>query len=165
MRRLFSFPDPVNDHAARTVAAGVIVMALAAVATRQMWLCIPLAYGFVARVLTGPKLSPLGQLATRVFAPRLGAPRLLPGPPKRFAQALGAAFTCSALGLWLSGHTFAALVLLGILCLPAALEAGLGFCVGCQLFALGMRLGVVPRSVCEQCDDIWGRSRVASNQA
>lgn len=165
MRRLFSFPDPVNDHAARTVAAGVIVMALTAVATRQMWLCIPLAYGFVARVLTGPKLSPLGQLATRVVAPRLGAPRLLPGPPKRFAQALGAAFTCSALGLWLSGHTFAALVLLSILCLPAALEAGLGFCVGCQLFALGMRLGVVPRSVCEQCDDIWGRSRVASNQA
>jgi len=49
---------------------------------------IPLAYGFWARVLTGPTLSPLGQLATRVVAPRLPVePKLVPGPPKRFAQA------------------------------------------------------------------------------
>jgi hypothetical protein len=53
-------------------------------------LLAPLAYGFVARVLTGPTLSPLGQLVTRVVTPRLPvAPRPVPGPPKRFAQGIG----------------------------------------------------------------------------
>ena len=55
-----------------------------------------LALGFLARVLTGPKLSVLGQLATRVIAPRLGPPRLVPGPPKRFAQAIGLTLTTVA---------------------------------------------------------------------
>ena len=32
-------------------------------ATGWYWLLIPLAYGFWARVLTGPKLSPLGWTA------------------------------------------------------------------------------------------------------
>ena len=44
-----------------------------------------LAYGFVARVLTGPTLSPLGQLVTRVVTPALDIEaRPVPGPPKRF---------------------------------------------------------------------------------
>ena len=41
-------------------------------ATGFYWLLIPLAYGFWARVLTGPKLSPLAWLAMNVVAPRLG---------------------------------------------------------------------------------------------
>jgi len=154
---LFSFPNPVNDVAARTVAAGVVAMAVVAVAARQPWLTIPVAYGFVARVLAGPRLSPLGMFATRVVAPRLTAhPRLVPGPPKRFAQAMGAAFSLGALASWLSGETLAAYVLLAILIVPASLEAGLGYCVGCRIFALGVRLGVVPPSVCEECADLWG---------
>ena len=76
---------------ARLVAGGVVVMALVALVGRQHWLLIPLAYGFVARVLTGPKLSPLGQLVTKGITPRLDVdPRYVPGPPKRFAQAIGA---------------------------------------------------------------------------
>ena len=78
---LFRFPNPVNDLAARTVAAGVILIALAALLLDAQWLLIPLAYGFLARVLTGPTLSPLGQLAVRVVAPRLGPPRDVPGRP------------------------------------------------------------------------------------
>jgi hypothetical protein len=163
VHRLFGFPNPVNELAARTVAAGVVVMALTAVLTRQLWLCLPIAYGFVARVATGPKLSPLGQLATRVVAPRLGEARPTPGPPKRFAQAMGAAFSCSALGLWLSGHSFAAVVVLGFLAVPALLEAALGLCVGCQLFGLAMHLGLIPRTVCEECEDIWSRARLTTS--
>ena len=54
IRNLIGFPNPVNEVAARTVAAGVVTMAAVAIATRQLWLTIPLAYGFVARTLTGP---------------------------------------------------------------------------------------------------------------
>ena len=51
---VFGFPNPVNEVAARVVAGGVVVMGVAALALRQPWLLVPLAYGFWARLLTGP---------------------------------------------------------------------------------------------------------------
>ena len=107
VKDLLSFPNPVDERAARTVATGVFLLGVAFVITRQPWLLAPLTYGFVARVLTGPKLSPLGQLATRVVAPRLPGPAtLVPGPPKRFAQSVGLVFSSSATLAWLlGGHT------------------------------------------------------------
>jgi hypothetical protein len=128
------------------------------VATHQLWLTIPLAYGFVARVASGPRFSPLGLLATRVVAPRLpDHEKLVPGPPKRFAQAIGATFTVAALILWLAGVGTASVILLAVLLIPAFLEAAFGFCVGCKIFAFGMRLGWIPESVCEECNNIWSR--------
>ena len=61
---LFSFPDPVNEVSARLVAAGVVSMVLVTVALDVRWLVAVIAYGFVARVLTGPTLSPLCLLYT-----------------------------------------------------------------------------------------------------
>ena len=46
-------------------------MAIALLITGWHWIVLVLAYGFVARVLTGPTLSPLGQLVTRVITPAL----------------------------------------------------------------------------------------------
>ena len=72
-------------------------MAVTTIALDLRWMTIVLAYGFVARVLAGPTLSPLAQLVTRVLTPALGRePRLVPGPPKRFAQGIGAAVTVTA---------------------------------------------------------------------
>ena len=68
---LFSFPNPVNEVSARLVAGGVVVMSACAIGFRLPWLIAVIAYGFVARVLSGPTLSPLGQLVTRVITPRL----------------------------------------------------------------------------------------------
>src|SRR6201996_7095275 len=113
MKRLFSFPNPVNDKAARTVAAVVLIEVVVTLATGWYWLTIPLAYGFWARVLTGPKLSPLGWVAMNVVAPRLGKKVYVPGPPKRFAQAMGTVMASLALvfGLILSDHIAADVVL------------------------------------------------------
>jgi hypothetical protein len=156
---VFTFPNPVNEYAARTVAAGVVVMSVAAVAFRQPWILIPLAYGFWARVLSGPTFSPLGQLATRVVAPRLpGTPRLVPGPPKRFAQAMGVAFSSTALILWYGfGLGTAAWVFTGLLAVAALLESALAICLGCMVFGVLMRWGVIPESVCLECADISRR--------
>ena len=153
--RLFSFPNPVNDVSARTVATGVVVMAVLVAGLGWGWVLIPLTYGFVARVLTGPTLSPLGQFAVRVVAPRLPQhEKLVPGPPKRFAQGIGVAFTVTASALWLAGAPGAARVVVAMLAVAASLEAALGFCLGCKVFALLMRAGVVPETVCEECNDI-----------
>jgi hypothetical protein len=161
MRTLFSFPNPVNETSARLVAAAVAVLALATIAFQQGWLLPVLAYGFVARALTGPTLSPLGLLATRVVTPRLRvAHRYSPGPAKRFAQSIGAAFTVAATLLWyVAGMHTAALVLVGLLTVFASLEAAVGLCVGCRVFYLGMRLGLVPRHVCVDCARILALER------
>jgi hypothetical protein len=157
LRRLFSFPNPVNEVAARTVAAGVIALTVATLASGQHWLTVPLAYGFVARVASGPRLSPLGQVASRLVAPRLTRwAKFSPGPPKRFAQAMGAGFSLAAMSLWLAGLTLESDVVLAALLVPAALEAGIGFCAGCYVFRALMRLGVVPETVCQECSDLWG---------
>jgi hypothetical protein len=156
LRSVFSFPNPVNEYAARTVAAGVVVMAVATIVFRQPWILIPLAYGFWARVLTGPSLSPLGQLATRVIAPRLPwGPKPVAGPPKRFAQAVGVAFSTTALVLWFGfGLGTAAYVVVGLLAVAAFLESALGLCLGCKAFGLLMHWGVIPDDVCEACNNI-----------
>jgi hypothetical protein len=155
LRSVVGFPNPVNEKAARVVAGGVVVLCVAAIAGRQPWLLIPLTYGFWARVISGPTLSPLGQLATRVVAPRLGAPRLVAGPPKRFAQSMGVVFSTSALILWFTtGASVATWVVVGLLGAAALAESAFGLCLGCRVFAVLMRRGLIPEDVCAACADI-----------
>jgi hypothetical protein len=159
VRNLFSFPNPVNEKAARVVAGVVLIEVIVTLATGFYWLLIPLAYGFWARVLTGPTLSPLGWIAQRVIAPRLGEKKPVPGPPKRFAQAMGAVMSTTALVLAFAvSHTAADVVLL--LFIPAAgLESIFAYCVGCRIFGLLMGVGVIPQRVCQECADLSWRLR------
>ena len=151
----FVFPNLVNEKAARTVATVVAVTSAVTVLTGWWWLLVPLALGFVGRVLAGPRLSPLGWLAMRVVAPRLGEPVFSPGPPKRFAQGVGATVSSLAAILALGlGWTTAAAVLMGVLTVFATLEAALGWCAGCWAFGHLMRLGVIPEETCAACNDI-----------
>ena len=161
---MFTFPDPVNEVSARLVAAGVVLMAGAALVFDLRWMTAVLAYGFVARVLAGPRFSPLGQLVTRVVTPRLPvAPRPVPGPPKRFAQGIGAVLSVAAAVLALgAGAWGAAQVLLAALVVAATLESAFGLCLGCRMFALLMRVGVIPESMCERCNDLWGTAGTAA---
>jgi len=153
VRDVFSFPNPVNETSARLVAGAVAVLAVLTIAFQQGWVIPVLAYGFLARALTGPKLSPLGLLATRVVTPRLNVRhRYAPGPAKRFAQSVGALFTVAATLLYYAaGQHTAAFALIAVIAVFASLEAAFGLCVGCKVFYLGMRLGIVPPSVCEDC--------------
>ena len=156
---ILSFPNPVNEKAARTVAFVVMLLAAITLATSWYWLLVLLAYGFIARVLTGPTLSPLGTLASRVVAPRLGAEKPVAGPPKRFAQGIGATLTTAAAVAVLGfGANGLADVLLAALILAAGLESIFGYCLGCQVFALLMRAGVIPEHVCMECADVSRRS-------
>ena len=154
---MLSFPRVINEKAARTVAGVVAVTGLVALATGWHWLLIPLAYGFWARVLTGPRLSPLAQLATKVVAPRLGEPKDVAGPPKRFAQGMGAAITTLGVIALVLGWTTVTTVLLALLVVAATLESVFAVCIGCQVFALLIRAGVVPETVCVECADISRR--------
>jgi Domain of unknown function (DUF4395) len=158
---LLRFPNPVDERSARLVAGGVLLMSVAALLSGADWLIAVIAYGFVARVLMGPKLSPLGLIVTRSITPRFNGPaKLVPGPPKRFAQGMGATITVAAAVLALGfGEQTAAHVLLALVIVAAALESVFAFCIGCKIFALLMRAGVIPAEVCESCNDIGWASR------
>jgi hypothetical protein len=165
---VFSFPNPVNEKAARSVAAGVSLLCLSTIVLTLalgdvwLWLTVPLAYGFLARVASGPTLSPLGQLATRVVAPRLGRPRLVPGPPKRFAQLIGATFSVPAAVLGVGfGLDTAAVGLVAAILVAAILESVFAICVGCWIFGQLMRIGVIPDSACEACNDVTAHIGIA----
>jgi hypothetical protein len=160
--RLLSFPNPVNEVSARLVAGGVVAMSLATILLDQPWLTVVIAYGFIARVLAGPTLSPLGQLVTRVVTPMLRvAARPVPGPPKRFAQGIGAVMATIAAVLALGfDQRPAAYAVLGLLIAAAALEAVFAVCLGCALFSALMRMGVIPQAVCAECNDIWNRKTI-----
>lgn len=163
MDRVIGFPNPVNEKAARVVAGGVMLTSLLALATGWLWLLVVLALGFWARVLTGPRLSPLGQLATKVIAPRLGPPRDVAGPPKRFAQAIGAVLTTTGavLEVGFGAHSAAGLILV-VMIVFATLESVFGLCVGCKMFAVLMRVGLIPEATCEACNKISLRQRPSS---
>ena len=150
---LFSFPHPVNEVSARIVAGAVVAMSILTIVLDAPWLTAVIAYGFVARVLTGPTLSPLGQIVTRWVTPRLPMePKFVPGPPKRFAQGIGAVFSVTAAVLALGfGETGAAYVVLGLLALAAGLEAVFALCLGCKVFAVLIKTGLIPEQVCARC--------------
>jgi Domain of unknown function (DUF4395) len=163
MRDFFRFPDPVNEVAARLVAGGVVALCLVILIGQWPWLSALLAYGFVARVLAGPKISPLALFVTRVAVPRLPfAERPTPGPPKRFAQGIGATLSLAAvIAHFVLGLDSLAYAFVAAIAAAASLESFVGFCLGCWIFRLLMRTGVIPESICEACADI-SRTRSAA---
>src|SRR3954447_13122194 len=94
---MFTFPNPVNETAVRVTASGVGVMAVLALTLHRPEILVVIAYGFLARVLTGPRLSPLALLSTRGVPRRLrAAPRFAGARGRRSARGLGAAGSIAA---------------------------------------------------------------------
>ncbi|MGA9277111.1 DUF4395 domain-containing protein [Ilumatobacter sp.] len=158
VQRFFEFPDPVNETSARLVALGVVIQGAAFVVFREAWILVPLVYGFVARVLTGPTASPLGQFSVRIATPflerRFGVDsRRVPGPPKRFAQLIGVVFTTGAAIASTMGATWLAVALIAGLVVAASLEAFLAVCLGCIAYSAIWG--------CADCDDIGDRLQQA----
>ena len=163
MSKRFPFPHPVNETSARLVAAGVVVMGTAYAVTGAAWLLVPLVYGFLARVSTGPAFSPLALLATKVLTPRIKTDhRMVAGPPKRFAQFVGLVFTSTAAVLWLLDFGVASRVVSAALVAAAVLESVFAICLGCIMFSWMMRLGVIPQRVCEECNNLQLRASTSA---
>ena len=156
---LFRFPSEVNEYSARLVATGVVIMTALYLDNGSPVLLGLIAFGFVARVVSGPSLSPLGQLVTRVLTPAVeslttkkGAQ--VPGPPKQFAQAIGATLSLGAVAAAAFGSSTGALVLVAMIMIAASIEAFLGYCIGCTAYAYLMRRGVLPDDACVACNDL-----------
>ena len=155
MTKRFPFPNPANETSARLVAAGVVLISTTFLLTNSRLVLVALAYGFAARVAAGPAFSPLALFVTRVVTPKLNFNhKFVPGPPKRFAQTIGLVFSSSALLLALLDFSLAAKLVITGLIFAALLESVFAICLGCIAFSYLMKLGAIPESVCESCNDI-----------
>ncbi|MFZ9651666.1 MAG: DUF4395 domain-containing protein [Ilumatobacteraceae bacterium] len=155
MTKRYPFPNPANETSARLVAAGVVLISTAFLLTNSTLILLALTYGFAARVAAGPAFSPLALLVTRIITPKLNFDhKFVPGPPKRFAQTIGLTFAATALTLSLLDYSLAANLVIAALIFAATLESVFAICLGCIMFSFLMKLGVIPQSVCESCNDI-----------
>jgi Domain of unknown function (DUF4395) len=99
---------------------------------------------FALRVSLGLRYSPVGRIARLLT--RRGSPEWVSAKPKRFAWSLGLAMSL-AMTIIANNQVRGALPLtICLICLALMwLEAVLGLCLGCELYALLVRRGWVAR--------------------
>ena len=157
----FSFPELINDVAARFVASTVIINCLLIIfcmainSEFSFYLSLFLFYEFLARTSSGPKISIIALLVTKIIVPKLDInEKMLPGPPKRFAQFIGLILSIAITVFIFLQIQYLAVFFISILVFFASLEAFLGYCFGCKVFKFLMSVNLIPKKVCEKCNDL-----------
>lgn len=160
INKFFEFPETINEVSARFVALGVLTLSSISLfyinsQNNLSWLLITiLMIGFLARVSSGPKWSFLAIFVTKLLVPNLPVKeKIVPGPPKRFAQGIGLVVSLLILFFWIINLPIISSIFLIILISFASLESFLGFCFGCKVFGYLMRTGLIPKEVCEKCSN------------
>lgn len=97
--------------------------------------------------VASPTTAPWALLFRRVVRPRLSPPTELEDPrPPRFAQGVGLAVVGVGLALHLGGVPWALPIATAAAFVAAFLNAAFGFCLGCQIYLVLQRAGIVGRS-------------------
>lgn len=126
-----------------TAAVTAVVLAAALVTPEEVATVLVAVQGlfFLAGVVLGVQRTPTGLAFRALVRPRLSPPADLEDPrPPRFAQAVGLLFTVVALVGYLTGATVLGQVAVGMALVAALLNAVIGFCLGCELYLLGLRV-------------------------
>ncbi|MCO5953116.1 DUF4395 domain-containing protein [Microbacterium yannicii] len=97
--------------------------------------------------VVSPRTAPWGALYRKAVAPRLAPPKELEDPrPPRFAQGVGLFVSVVGLVLHLLGVPWALTIAAAAAFVAAFLNAVFGLCLGCQLYLLLQRAGVIGRA-------------------
>ncbi len=97
--------------------------------------------------VVSPRTAPWGVLYRKVVAPRLSPPTELEDPrPPRFAQGVGLFVSVIGLVLHLLGVPWGLTIAAAAAFVAAFLNAVFGLCLGCQLYLLLQRAGIVGRA-------------------
>jgi hypothetical protein len=158
--KIGNFPEVVDENSGRIVAGIMTAISVIGVffinnVIVAHILIVYLIFGFIARFLFAAKYEPIAIFVQKFIVPKFQINRnSVAGAPKRFAQFVGFLFSVLGFVFLLVGNPLVAQVLLGVLGFCAFLEAAIGFCMGCWFFAILMKLGIIPQTVCEECSNI-----------
>ena len=140
--------QPLADATFAPVSAGWALTAAtftSRIADPAFLLMLAIALLFLWGVLS-PRTAPWAVLYRRAVQPRLTPPTELEDPrPPRFAQGVGLVVTTAGLVLHLAGVPWALPVAAALAFAAAFLNAAFGLCLGCQLYLVLQRAGVLGR--------------------
>ncbi len=109
---------------------------------------VVLAAIFVWSAVAGITRNPWSAVFRRLIRPRLAAPvELEDSAPPTFAQGVGAVVTLAGVALHLAGVPFGVVGAAAAAFDAAFLNAAFGYCLGCQLYLLLVRAGVIRKRV------------------
>lgn len=108
------------------------------------WLVLVLWASFLWGTIAGPSKHPYGALFRALVRPRLQPPAYLePESPPRFAQGVGLLVTSVGLLLHLLVVPWGLVIATAIAFIAAFLNAIFGLCLGCEMYGLLVRLGII----------------------
>ncbi len=117
------------------------------VAQPAFLLLVLLAAIFVWSAAAGVARNPWSIVFRRLIRPRLGPPtELEDAAAPTFAQGVGALVTLIGVALHLAGVPYALVIAAAAAFVAAFLNAAFGYCLGCQIYLLLVRVGVIRRT-------------------
>ena len=122
-------------------AASITTLVLAiALVTQSAWVLALQGLVFLIGAVRGPQFTPYGLIFKSLIKPRLKkeAPTEDVRPPK-FAQAVGFSFALVGLIGAIAGSSAVFTVAVGFALAAAFLNAAFNFCLGCEMYLLGLR--------------------------
>ncbi|MES1169653.1 MAG: DUF4395 domain-containing protein [Leifsonia sp.] len=124
----------------------VVALGLVGLTTAATVLLAVQAAVFLVAATVGAARHPYGFVFKRLIRPRLAAPTELEDPaPPTFSQGVGFVVVVLGIVLQLLGVPYAAVVAAAAAFVVAFLNSVFGYCVGCQIYLLLARLGVIRR--------------------
>jgi Domain of unknown function (DUF4395) len=115
-------------------------------ATPSTILLLLIVIVFAIGAFAGIAKHPYGAIFKKFIRPNLAAPTELENPkPPTFAQLIGFIITLVGLILALFGLTTGALIAVAFAFVAAFLNSVFGYCLGCQIYVLLVRAGIVGR--------------------
>jgi hypothetical protein len=161
IKEFFSFPSPINSAESRLhncVTALLLVLGTLLYYFFDIpWIFVFMAYGFLARVISGPRLDPQAFFVLFVLRPlvveKMGILKneYVSSSPKRFSQACGLVFASLLVVFSFLEINLGVWIVSGIFFVASFTAALLDYCIACHLFNLAISLGILPETFCEEC--------------
>lgn len=124
----------------------VIGLGLAGLALPALVLSISLAVVFLWGAIAGVQRHPYGVLYRHLVRPRVKPPTELEDPtPPTFAQGVGLVVTATGIALFFAVGPIALVVAGAAAFLAAFLNSVFAYCLGCQIYLLLARAGILGR--------------------
>ncbi len=133
----------VNESQSRLVAGQVVLLSFIYLLSLWWPILLFLTIDFFLRGFKLGKYSPLNIVAKAIVKKFYITGKQVDQAPKRFAAKLGFIFSLLILILHLVGLSVLSFGVTIVLILLAILESVFGYCVGCQIYNLGLKMGLI----------------------